>query len=44
MLTTILTVAVLFVLFGFLRPRTGCGGNCGMCAKSCESSAESHHE
>jgi hypothetical protein len=43
MLAAIFTVAVLFAIFGFLRPRAGCGGNCGMCAKSCGSS-ESHHE
>jgi hypothetical protein len=43
MFTTIALVAVLFAVFGFLRPRAGCGGNCGMCAKSCGSS-EPHHE
>jgi hypothetical protein len=42
MLTTIILVAALFVVFGFTRPRAGCGGNCGMCAKSCGSSESDH--
>lgn len=43
MLTTILTVAALFAVYGLVRPRAGCGGSCGMCEKSCGSS-EAHHE
>jgi heterodisulfide reductase subunit C len=42
MLTTILAVAVLFGVFAFVKPRAGCGGNCGLCTKSC--SSESHHD
>lgn len=42
MLTTILTVAALFAVFAVVKPRAGCGGNCGMCTKSC--SPESHHD
>ena len=34
MTTTLLSigaVALLFALFGLLRPRAGCGGNCAAC-------------
>jgi hypothetical protein len=43
MFTSILIVAALFAIFAFTRPRAGCGGNCGMCARACGSS-ESHHD
>jgi hypothetical protein len=43
MLTSILILAALFAVFTFIRPRAGCGGHCGLCAKSC-GSAESHHD
>lgn len=34
MITTLLSIvafALLFALFGLLRPRAGCGGDCGAC-------------
>lgn len=43
MLTTILVVAVLFVVYGVVRARSGCSENCGMCSRGC-GSAESHHD
>jgi hypothetical protein len=43
MVTTIVIVAALFAVYGFLRPRDGCKHNCGMCSKTC-GSAEHHHE
>jgi hypothetical protein len=34
MITTLISIAafaLLFALFGLLRPRAGCGGNCAAC-------------
>lgn len=42
MLIGILSVAALFALFVLVKPRAGCGGNCGMCAKACNSSERNH--
>jgi bacterioferritin-associated ferredoxin len=42
MLTGILSAAVLFMLFGLLRPRAGCGGNCGMCRNACDEEQGKH--
>ena len=43
MVTTIVIVAALFAIFGFVRQSSSCGGNCGMCHKAC-SNSEHHHE
>lgn len=29
-------MALLFTMFGFVRHRAGCGGNCGACSGACE--------
>lgn len=42
MVTGILSVAALFALFALVKPRAGCGGNCGMCAKACGPSERNH--
>ena len=37
-MTTVLSIvgaAVLFILFGLLRPRTDCSGHCGSCPADC---------
>ena len=44
MLTTILLVAVLFAVYGFLRPRAGCTHNCGYCVKACGARELDHHD
>jgi hypothetical protein len=43
MFTAILSVAALFAVYAFVKPRAGCTHNCGMCPKACGSS-ESDHE
>ena len=38
MIATLLSVAafaLLFALFGAVKPRAGCGGNCGRCPRGC---------
>lgn len=42
MVIGILAVAVLFAVFALVKPRAGCGGNCGLCKNACNSS-ERHH-
>jgi hypothetical protein len=46
MITTVAAIvafALLFALFGALRPRAGCGGHCKGCAgTSCSLSKSSH--
>ena len=47
MIETLLSIgalALLFALFGLLKPRAGCGSNCGLCQRSCktQSSNDDH--
>lgn len=41
-IVSILIIAVLFTVFGLLRPRVGCHGNCDQCG-SCDATKEKHH-
>jgi hypothetical protein len=43
MLTAILAIAVLFAVYGLVRPRGGCTHNCGLCARTC-GAPEPHHD
>ena len=47
MITTLLSIlafAVLFALYGLLRPKGGCTGNCGACrGESCTLSESKTH-
>ena len=45
MTATILSVAAFALLFGLagvLRPRMGCGGNCGGCSGACPHAEKDH--
>jgi hypothetical protein len=44
MLTAMAAVALLFVVFALVRPRAGCGGDCGICGKACSDSEHDHDE
>jgi hypothetical protein len=40
---SILFLALLFGVYGLLRPRGGCGGNCGACARACHTNPGHDH-
>jgi hypothetical protein len=42
MLTAIVIVAVLFAVYGLVRPRVGCTHNCGFCPKACGTPEPEH--
>jgi hypothetical protein len=43
MLTTILVVAALFAVYGYVRSQAECTHDCGACPKACGPPERDHH-
>lgn len=43
-LIAILIVVALFVVFGVLKPKVGCSGDCGACGKNTCSTSKANHD